>query len=140
MTQQTLASVQQEIGWKPWPGGQEAFLSCPIREIFAHGNRGGGKRLANSQPVLTDRGWIPAGKVTMQDKLVAPDGTYTKVLGIYPGEQERYYRVTTEGGASVVACAEHKWLTYAEKNGNRQGWRVRTTEELLRLKERFYLP
>ncbi len=43
MTQETLDAVQQEIGWKPWPGGQESFLSCPVREIFAHGNRGGGK-------------------------------------------------------------------------------------------------
>lgn len=31
------------VGWAPWPGGQTQFLSCPIREIFAEGNRGGGK-------------------------------------------------------------------------------------------------
>ena len=35
--------MQNNVGWKPWPGGQEAFLSCPVREVFAHGNRGGGK-------------------------------------------------------------------------------------------------
>lgn len=31
------------VGWSPFAGGQTLFLSCPIREIFAEGNRGGGK-------------------------------------------------------------------------------------------------
>ncbi len=32
-----------EVVWQPFPGGQTRFLSCPVREIFASGNRGGGK-------------------------------------------------------------------------------------------------
>ena len=31
------------IIWTPWAGGQTRFITCPVREIFAHGNRGGGK-------------------------------------------------------------------------------------------------
>lgn len=31
------------VAWAPHPGGQEAFLSCPIPEILLEGNRGGGK-------------------------------------------------------------------------------------------------
>lgn len=121
-------------------GGQVDFLRCPIREIFAEGNRGGGKRLANDQPVLTDRGWVLAGEVTRADRLVAPDGTYTRILGIYPGTQEEYYCVRTEGGASVIACGEHRWATYSRKNGVRDGWQVRTTDELRTLGGDYYLP
>jgi len=34
---------QLKIVWQPYPGGQTKFLTCPIKEIFAEGNRGGGK-------------------------------------------------------------------------------------------------
>jgi len=29
--------------WSPYAGGQTRFISCPVRETFAEGNRGGGK-------------------------------------------------------------------------------------------------
>lgn len=29
--------------WKPWPGSQKKFLTCPAWECLLHGNRGGGK-------------------------------------------------------------------------------------------------
>lgn len=29
--------------WKPFPGSQSRFLSCPVWETLLHGNRGGGK-------------------------------------------------------------------------------------------------
>lgn len=32
-----------KIIWTPFAGGQEIFLSCPIKEDFLEGNRGGGK-------------------------------------------------------------------------------------------------
>jgi len=31
------------VVWKPWGGGQTQYLTCPITEKFAEGNRGGGK-------------------------------------------------------------------------------------------------
>lgn len=31
------------IVWKPFPGAQTKFLSCPVWECLLHGNRGGGK-------------------------------------------------------------------------------------------------
>lgn len=31
------------IAWQPQPGGQRAFLSCPVTEVLFAGNRGGGK-------------------------------------------------------------------------------------------------
>ncbi|HFD80472.1 MAG TPA: hypothetical protein ENK05_08810 [Gammaproteobacteria bacterium] len=140
MAAPALRQPEVEVVWQPFPGGQTRFLTCPVREIFAEGNRGGGKRLANDQPVLTDRGWVPAGDVTMQDRLVAPDGQYTRILGIYPGRREPYYRVVTEGGASVVVCGEHNWLVYHGKNGSRDGWRVLTTEQIRDRKGPHYLP
>lgn len=31
------------VAWKPFPGAQKKFLSCPAWECLLHGNRGGGK-------------------------------------------------------------------------------------------------
>lgn len=33
----------QKVAWKPLPGSQEAFLTCPIYEVLLEGTRGGGK-------------------------------------------------------------------------------------------------
>lgn len=37
------ANDKYNVGWAPFPGGQVQYLSCPVREIFCEGNRGGGK-------------------------------------------------------------------------------------------------
>lgn len=37
------AANVSNVGWAPFPGGQVQYLSCPVREIFLEGNRGGGK-------------------------------------------------------------------------------------------------
>lgn len=39
----TTQNNVSNVIWAPFPGGQTRFLSCPIKEILAEGNRGGGK-------------------------------------------------------------------------------------------------
>jgi len=41
LQQQELNPVH--VVWSPYPGGQQKFISCPVKEIFGEGNRGGGK-------------------------------------------------------------------------------------------------
>ena len=53
--------------WFPQQGSQTAFLQCPVFETLLGGNRGGGKRIENSQLVLTDSGWKQAGDIVMTD-------------------------------------------------------------------------
>jgi len=36
-------ATDMEVIWQPYPGSQQAFLSCPSRELLLHGTRGGGK-------------------------------------------------------------------------------------------------
>ena len=40
---EAMSPAANNVGWAPFPGGQVQYLSCPIREIFVEGNRGGGK-------------------------------------------------------------------------------------------------
>jgi len=112
------------------PGSQEAFLaSHPIFEVLFEGTRGGGKSIADHTLVLTDQGWIRADKVTMKHRLVAGDGSYTSLLGIYPQERKQMYEITFSGGQKIIASRDHRWKVKSNKNSSR-GWMVKTTEEI----------
>jgi hypothetical protein len=131
----------KRVVWAPQPGSQEDFMSCPLFEVLIHGTRGGGKDLAVYTRVLTDRGWVRADEVTYDHRLVALDGTYTNVVGIYPKRDRRMYTVTFHDGATVTADAEHRWLTFNGKTGYREsGWIVRTTEDLARFSAPMSVP
>jgi phosphate starvation-inducible PhoH-like protein len=62
-----------------------------------------------SANVLTPGGWRPIGELTVGDLVVGSDGLPTPVLGVYPQGRKAVYRVTTQDGASTVACGEHLW-------------------------------
>ena len=117
--------------WAPQEGSQRAFLECQAFECLYEGTRGPGKRLSDDEVVLTDSGWKRIGNVSYADKLVARDGTYTSIIGIFRSQSEQLYRVTFEDGASVVADADHLWTVYSRRNGARDGEVVRTTRQLL---------
>lgn len=109
---------------------QELALDTRADITLYHGTRGPGKDIAVNCPVLTDSGWKLAGEITMRDKLVALDGSYTAIKGIYPKFNRELYNVEFYDGAVVEADKEHRWLTLNNKTGYREGWKVRTTEQL----------
>ena len=43
LAEEPTLAPDQEIVWKPLPGSQEAFLSCPLFEVLYEGTRGPGK-------------------------------------------------------------------------------------------------
>src|SRR2546423_777179 len=59
--------------------------------------------------VLTPDGWRHIGDLTVGDLVVGSDGLPTPVLGVYPQGTKPVYRLTTQDGASTVACGEHLW-------------------------------
>ena len=119
------------VVWRPQAGSQEAFLSAtPVTEVLLHGSRGGGKSIADNTQVLTNSGWKRADAVTMTDQLVAEDGSYTRLLGIYPQPlHEKMYRVTFKDGGSVVVSGDHKWKV-GNRHQRKKGWMVKTTFDM----------
>ena len=128
------------VTWAPQPGSQEAALSCPIGEVLYEGTRGPGKRVANETRVLTDRGWKQACQVSYEDKLVAEDGTYCNILGIFPSESKPLYNVEFFNGTIIEADLEHRWKALSGRNGYRDGWLIRTTNELLESSDTWTIP
>jgi phosphate starvation-inducible protein PhoH and related proteins len=82
--------------------------------------------------VLTPDGWRQIGDLTVGDLVVASDGLPTPVLGVYPQGRKEIYRVTTQDGASTLACGEHLWTvrTPDDRSHGRPS-RVLQTQEMI---------
>ena len=76
--------------------------------------------------VLTPTGFVDIGSLVVGDLVVGSDGTPTPVLGVYPQGRKEVYRVTTQDGASTLACGEHLWTVTTA--GDRRRGRSRTLE------------
>jgi replicative DNA helicase len=87
-----------------------------------------GKALALDTPLPTPRGWTTMGEVAVGDLLVSADGGPTRVVAATEVQVGRpCYRLTFSDGTSIVADAEHQWLTDSDFESA-----VRTTGALAR--------
>ncbi|MFC7403889.1 replicative DNA helicase [Georgenia alba] len=87
-----------------------------------------GKALALDTPLPTPSGWTTMGEVQVGDELISADGTPTKVVAATEVMTERpCYELTFDDGTTVVADAEHQWLT---ELGDGETPGVRTTETI----------
>ena len=83
-------------------------------------------------PVLTPEGFRPIGDLRVGDLVVGSDGRPTPVLGVYPQGLKEVYRVSTQDGASTLACGEHLWQVSTRSDIRRgTGGRVLTTSEMI---------
>ncbi len=78
-------------------------------------------------PVLTPDGWRAIGELRVGDLVVGSDGLPTPVLGVYPQGVKDVYRLTTQDGASTLACGEHLW-TVRTPDDRSHGRPARTLE------------
>jgi phosphate starvation-inducible protein PhoH and related proteins len=69
-----------------------------------------GRAQPTDTAVLTPRGFRPIGTLQVGDLVVGSNGLPTPVLGVYPQGRKEVFRVTTQDGASTLACAEHLWF------------------------------
>ncbi len=95
--------------------------------------------------VLTPDGFRALGSLEVGDLVVGSDGLPTPVIGIYPQGRKQVYRVTTQDGASTLACGEHLWTVRTPEDKRRNRTRVLETREMIgRLRRgrirRFELP
>jgi phosphate starvation-inducible PhoH-like protein len=96
--------------------------------------------------VLTPDGWRKIGDLAVGDLVVGSDGLPTPVLGIYPQGRKEVFRVTTQDGASTLACGEHLWTvrTPDDRSHGRPSRVLQTQDMIGRLRRghvhRFELP
>ncbi|HET6635421.1 MAG TPA: DnaB-like helicase N-terminal domain-containing protein, partial [Streptomyces sp.] len=91
-----------------------------------------GKALALDTPLPTPDGWTTMGEVREGDLLLDADGRPTSVVAATDVMHDRpCYRITFDDGTSVIADAEHQWLTdtRASRRSAQQAT-VKTTKEI----------
>lgn len=94
-----------------------------------------GKALALDTPLPTPDGWTTMGEVREGDTLLDAAGKPTRVVAATDVMKNRTcYEVVFDDGTTVIADAEHQWLTdtRASRRSPRQGAEVRTTREIAR--------
>ena len=83
-------------------------------------------------PVLTPDGFRPIGQLQVGDLVVGSDGRPTPVLGVHPQGVKDVYRVSTQDGASTLACGEHLWRVTTSSDRRRgTGGRVLQTADMI---------
>lgn len=110
---------------------QAAFLLLNSKEAFYGGSAGGGKALSLATPILTKAGWKTIGTLTLEDKVLAVDGTWSAIEYITDVQpQHECYAVTFNNGETIVADKEHLWVT--EEFKYRKAWyrSIVTTDKL----------
>src|SRR5580698_11279907 len=99
--------------------------------VVVYGGKGMGKRLAVDTPLATPSGWITMGDVRVGDVLFDQRGEPCRVTYVSPIVLGETYRVVFSDKSSIVADAEHLWVTQTlreRKHGKPPG--VRTTSEI----------
>jgi len=114
-------------------GQKEVFraISDPDHNyIGITGPAGSGKAQPLDSKVLTPDGWKKMGDLQLYDKVVAHDGTYCDVTGVFPRGKKEVYKITFEDGRIAESCKEHLWEVFHWE------WktpRILTLEEITRL-------
>lgn len=96
---------------------------------------GGGKSIGMDDLIRTPYGWVKNRNLKLGQDIIAPDGTITKVCGIYPQGELDMYKVTFEDGRSVECSDDHLWKVYNRGWYNGKGapmgaWRVVKFQDL----------
>ncbi len=113
---------------------QRAF--CDSTALFREftGGRGGGKALALDTLLPTPSGWTTIGEVQVGNQLFDERGVPCRVVAATDVMRGRpCFRVTFSDGASVIADAEHEWLTWdhaARKSLGRLGAKRRLPRDV----------
>jgi len=87
--------------------------------------------------VLTPDGFRRFGDLVVGDLVTGADGLPTPVLGVFPQGRRTVYRVTTQDGASTLACGEHLWTVRTADDRRRNRWRTVATEDMAGHLRRF---
>ena len=99
---------------KPQEGGQERFVRSNVDVCFFGGILGGGKEQPLDSHVLTPKGWVTMGDITVGSIVMTPFDGEAKVTDVFPQGVKDIYRVTTSDGRTCECGLEHLWTVRTE--------------------------
>ena len=136
-TQNADYNIQKEFTARDYQ--QDIIDDCSNREIIRAAT-GAGKCLPLDTPILTPNGFIPMKDIHVGDVVYDEDGCKTIVIGEYPQGELQEYEITFNDGTSIKCCKDHLWKFATLDNLRKGEWQVKTTKELINLKEDLFIP
>ena len=122
----------QGLTQQPWVG---QLIDIPIEKLLlfrptAHKNSPEGRALDPETPIPTPDGWRKMDDLQPGDKVFDEAGRIRYVVARADWDDRPAYRVTFGDGCSIIADAEHQWVTstLADRRVGASG--VRTTAEI----------
>lgn len=104
------------IPWRPLPGPQTMAMLSQADVVGFGGSAGGGKMLDLATSVPTPSGFTTIGKLEIGDEVFDDQGRACKVTALSPVNfRPESFELMFDDGSKVVACAEHRWLTFSAK-------------------------
>lgn len=95
-----------------------------LDEVFIHMPPRCGKLLADSTPILTDKGWKNHGDLKLGDKVIGSDGKYTSIICVHP-KYHTTHKVTLSDGSEFKCHFRHEWTVC---DGN--SWKTLETKQI----------
>ncbi len=154
LTKEELQTAVQRTGLKFEDKHGEGQYKM-MRAIAEGGNisigigvAGSGKAQPLDSQVLTPVGFKTISELRIGSSVVSPDGTSSRVIGIFPQGAKDIFRVTFEDGRTVECCDEHLWKVwtntsvYIKGSGAKKpkkrvfAWRIKPLKEIRGWSER----
>jgi hypothetical protein len=113
------------VALEQWtPNGGQAML--PMRDVVfyrlgAEGDNWEGEALDPATPIATPDGWRTMGDLRPGDKVFDETGSIRYVTARRDWQDRPCYAVTFSSGETVVADANHKWMSHTHKVRHRGG-------------------
>jgi predicted phage terminase large subunit-like protein len=93
---------------------------------------GVGKAQPLYSKLVTPDGYKTMGEIKVGDLVATIDGSFTKVLGIFPQGKKDVYRVTFNDGSYTDCCKEHLWTVKTCDDRRRGGERTIELQQIMR--------
>ncbi len=113
---------------------QAALMRPELCNVMLLGDAGSGKALDDLTPipVADSRGYVPIGKLKVDDYVYDESGHSTRVLGVFPQGMLDAYLVTFSDGSEVVCNNEHMWNVRGKLDRySRSGYDTMTLQDIL---------
>lgn len=93
---------------------------------------GSGKAQPLDSKILTPTGWVSMGSANVGMSVVCPDGTISKINGVFPQGKKKVYEITFSDGRTARSCGEHLWKVYNKHWTHK--WKVMSLDEIINSK------
>ena len=138
-------NTNKDIEIRPQDGFQMSFVRCNLDVVFGGGVLASGKAETLDSQIVTPFGLRKLRDIKVGDIISNPDtGGQERVIQLHPIEEHPYYRVTFVDGTHVDCSEGHLWKIRVagkktkryDKDGNRDDWRIWTTEMMFQFFEK----